>query len=111
MRWADPEDASTNLTIIRDYDLQVWPAQKAITFGVNAVAARLAPDVEGRPHLVIHDCCVNLLREIAGYVWAADGRPLKRDDHAMDALRYGVVGISGVYGLLPGAPAEDLQAA
>lgn len=110
MRWADPEDASTNLTIIRDYDLQVWPALKAIKFGINAVAARLAPDVEGRPHLLIHDCCSDVIREIEGYVWGPNEMPLKKNDHAMDALRYGVVGISGVYGLLPG-PAEDLQAA
>ena len=101
LRWADPEDASTNTTLIRDCDLQVWSADKRVKGGINAVSSRLAPDAQGRAHLAVHDRCANLIREIEGYTWAADDRPLKKDDHALDALRYGVVGISAIYGLLP----------
>ena len=42
------------------------------------------------------DCCPNLIREIEGYVWDPKlgekgiDAPLKRDDHALDALRYAV---------------------
>jgi len=70
-------------------------AKKEIRAGISAVAERLAPDAEGRPHLVVHSNCTNLIREIEGYVWdtrrsKADqpDRPLKKEDHAMDALRY-----------------------
>lgn len=44
----------------------------------------------------INESCVNLIREIEGYVWdpkaAKDGydEPLKMNDHAVDALRYAI---------------------
>ena len=63
--------------------------------GINRVAARLAPDAEGRPHLVVHDCCTHFVKEIESYRWDPTKRqgdmadqPLKKDDHLMDASRY-----------------------
>ena len=47
-------------------------------------------------NVVIVDKCKNLIREIEGYVWDAsaakkgDDEPLKKDDHAIDALRYAI---------------------
>lgn len=32
--------------------------------------------------------CKNLIREIKGYRWGDDEQPIKRDDHALDELRY-----------------------
>lgn len=32
--------------------------------------------------------CVNMIREIKSYWWAEGDLPVKRDDHAMDELRY-----------------------
>lgn len=32
--------------------------------------------------------CVNLIREIKGYWWGKEDTPIKRDDHALDELRY-----------------------
>ena len=60
------------------------------------MAERLAPDAEGSPHLLIHDNCQNLINEFEGYVWQSGGKtqpekPKKAHDHALDALRYGVV--------------------
>lgn len=57
------------------------------------------PQVEvwprGKPKLFIFRTCTNLIREIKSYRWrpqTASGdqtdRPIKRDDHAMDDLRY-----------------------
>ena len=40
------------------------------------------------PNLYIFKNCVNLIREFKGYFWGAEERPVKRDDHAMDELRY-----------------------
>ncbi len=43
----------------------------------------------GLPDLYIFENCTNMIREFKGYFWAAGGeRPVKRDDHAMDELRY-----------------------
>ena len=36
----------------------------------------------------IFPCCTNMIREIKGYRWGADDVPVKKDDHAMDELRY-----------------------
>lgn len=92
---ADPEDRGSRLTMARDHDMPTVKAKKEIRAGISAVAERLAPDAEGKPHLVVHSNCTNLIREIEGYVWdtrrsKADqpDRPLKKEDHAMDALRY-----------------------
>ena len=38
--------------------------------------------------LFIFRNCVNMIREIKGYYWGNDDAPVKRDDHAMDDLRY-----------------------
>lgn len=43
---------------------------------------------EGRPRLYIFEGCTNLVREIKGYFWGAGDLPKKRDDHALDELRY-----------------------
>ena len=47
-------------------------------------------------NLVIHERCKNLIREIEGYCWdessakKGEDEPLKKDDHAVDALRYAI---------------------
>ncbi|MCI5838252.1 MAG: terminase family protein [Christensenellaceae bacterium] len=38
--------------------------------------------------LFIFKNCVNLIRELKGYWWGNDDVPLKKDDHALDELRY-----------------------
>ena len=38
--------------------------------------------------LYIFSSCVNLIREIKGYFWKDSDTPLKKDDHALDELRY-----------------------
>ena len=42
----------------------------------------------GLPDLYIFSCCTNMIREIKGYFWGKGDSPEKRDDHAMDELRY-----------------------
>ena len=88
---ADPEDRGSRLSLAREHGISTTTAKKQIRAGINSVAERLRPDAEGRPHLVVHDRCTNLIREIEGYVWdqrAGKDAPVKRNDHAMDALRY-----------------------
>ncbi len=42
----------------------------------------------GLPDLYIFSNCVHMIREFKGYFWGSEERPVKRDDHAMDDLRY-----------------------
>lgn len=100
MRWADPADAGARLTLITEHDIATVEADKDVRDGINAVAERLQPDVEGRPHLLVSEACPNLIRELEQYRWVtasghADGaeKPLKQADHAVDALRYLVMGV------------------
>ncbi len=88
---ADPEDRQGRITLANDCDIVTLAAYKSVREGIDAVNERLALDVEGRPHLVIHDCCRNLIREMDQYRWGAtEGKEsvVKQDDHAVDALRY-----------------------
>lgn len=49
-----------------------------------------------RGTLQVHDRCVNLIKEIESYVWdekksqRGDDEPVKKADHAIDALRYAI---------------------
>ena len=54
---------------------------------VFAGVARVKEYLKGK-RLFIFSCCVNMIREIKGYYWGNDDSPVKRDDHAMDELRY-----------------------
>lgn len=40
------------------------------------------------PRIYISRTCVNLIRELKGYWWGNGDVPVKRDDHALDELRY-----------------------
>ncbi len=42
----------------------------------------------GRPKLFIFENCTNLIRELKTYRWSQGDAPIKRDDHALDELRY-----------------------
>lgn len=55
--------------------------------GIARVKAYLKP-VNGKPKLYIFKNCVNLIREIKGYMWGDGDRPKKKDDHCLDELRY-----------------------
>lgn len=60
---------------------------KGLYAGINRVKGMLKP-LDGPPKLYIFRCCVNMIREIKGYFWGNGDSPVKRDDHAMDELRY-----------------------
>ncbi len=92
---ADSADLGARLALARDHGIETIPSVKDVRAGINAVAERLRPDANGRPHLVIHDNCPNTIREFDNYVWAKRGgnkdqpdMPLKANDHAMDELQY-----------------------
>lgn len=72
------------------------PARKDVKDGIEAVALRLVGKA-GVPQLYIDPRCVNLIREFESYEWkkdidgkASSEEPNKLNDHALDALRYGI---------------------
>ena len=90
---ADPESRDGRLTLARYCDIPTKPAPKhlGVNEGIEYVKRRLLLDAEGYPALLIHDCCKKLIREFRLYRWKPDQKrdiPIKKDDHALDALRY-----------------------
>tara|TARA_R110002020_G_scaffold150501_4_gene327317 strand:+ start:5015 stop:6406 length:1392 start_codon:yes stop_codon:yes gene_type:complete len=97
---ADCEDRGSRLSLSREHDIVTVPSKKgkgSVRAGINRVCERLAADVNGRPHLVVHDNASTrpLIREFESYRWDSKktkrdqpDMPLKKDDHAMDAVRY-----------------------
>lgn len=43
---------------------------------------------DGKTRLYIFKNCVNLIREIKSYWWGSGDNPIKKDDHALDEMRY-----------------------
>lgn len=82
----DPSAASF-IEVIRRHDrFMVEQASNHVLDGIRDVATRLnAGDI------FICDCCADCIREFGLYRWdekAAEDRPLKTNDHAMDDVRY-----------------------
>lgn len=65
---------------------------KHVYVGVNKVKSLIKPLV-GAPKLYVFSSCVNMIREFKSYFWGDNDTPVKRDDHAMDELRYYVTGL------------------
>lgn len=65
--------------------------------GVQLVRRRLQPDQEGRPRLTVDPSCRTTIAEFGSYEWKTDrsgtafDEPKDENNHAMDALRYGVM--------------------
>ena len=60
---------------------------KDVFAGIAQVKSYLSR-TNGLPDLYIFRNCVNMIREFKGYFWGSGEAPVKRDDHAMDELRY-----------------------
>lgn len=83
----DPSAASF-ITALRMRGYRVKEADNEVLDGIRMVATLLSKRV-----IQINKKCKNLIREILGYVWDDSGKvekekPLKMNDHAVDALRY-----------------------
>lgn len=60
---------------------------KDLYSGINRVKSYLK-NADGISKLFIFKNCTNMIREIKGYFWGNNDAPIKKDDHAMDELRY-----------------------
>jgi PBSX family phage terminase large subunit len=89
----DPSCAGIRASM-RHVGLDVMPANNSVFSGIQTVASRLSNGDDGKPKLVVHRQCSNLLREFGSYEWMnnQDGSskdiPRKEHDHCLDSLRY-----------------------
>lgn len=96
-------DAEDRATFVRHMGMGVTPANKNVSEGIQAFAARLKPDGRGRSRLeFMRDACVErdqdlvdrklptcTVEEIPGYVWApGKEQPVKDLDDGCDTSRY-----------------------
>jgi phage terminase large subunit-like protein len=71
-----------------DYGILVnAKVDKDVFSGIARVKSYLR-NAAGQTRLYIFKTCPNMIREIKGYFWGEGDAPRKRDDHAMDDLRY-----------------------
>ena len=88
--YVDPSAASFILQLRQDHDWPVIPAENDVSDGLRYVATTIADD---RLRLI---GCKATQDEMAGYCWDSkaqergEDKPVKRDDHGPDALRYGL---------------------
>lgn len=107
--YIDPAAASFKLQLFHDGLTNVANAHNDVLAGIRTVSSLLAT---GR--LAVSERCTHLIDEIPGYVWdpkateKGDDKPLKVDDHEVDALRYGVHSTRVLWrSVIPTAPAAD----
>lgn len=89
--YIDPKAAGFQLELQRNrrFPCPIMPAKNDVQIGINKLS-----DLLGSGNLKINGCCRNLIRELRTYAWdpimSKNGldAPLKKNDHAIDALRY-----------------------
>ena len=93
---------SVSEELLQGYGLYTIPAHKDIQAGRLKIDNLLNPGEGKKPELFVTQSCVNLIRQFRHYQWDdyvgrrkdkldPKERPMKRDDHQMDALRYAVM--------------------
>lgn len=97
--YCDPAEP-TYIARFADAGLPAVKADNTVTEGIQAVKSRLVRRADGLPRLMVQAACANLLTEFEQYQWmtSRDGvmrdQPMKANDHALDALRYLVMGMN-----------------
>ncbi|AZG43456.1 PBSX family phage terminase large subunit [Gordonia insulae] len=90
--FVDPAAAGFRRQLLADHFEQILKGNNKVLDGIGVIASLLTA---GR--LFIHDSCTELIGELPNYVWdtkkseKGEDAPIKVDDHAVDALRYGVL--------------------
>lgn len=118
----DPEGTDSEWSIVCDeaatwarvelldrYDLGSWPTEKSKNRKSDGLS--LIKDLLLESDLLLSDRCVELVREMRSYVIAENGQVAKKNDHAIDCLRYslGVANFSVQHSPVPerAAPAPE----
>ncbi len=86
--YIDPSALAMKLELQRR-GMHIVPAINDVYNGIQTMCTEM-----GKGNLYVCKDCPNLIREIEGYVWDSkksaqgDDEPMKKGDHAIDALRY-----------------------
>lgn len=93
----DPSEP-TYIRKFRDAGLNAVEANNSVLPGIQAVKARLTKQGDGRTRLTFDNGCVHTIDEFEMYQWGENrygmqDAPVKAHDHAMDALRYLIMGV------------------
>lgn len=59
--------------------------------------------------LYIFSGCKNLIRELKGYMWGENEIPIKKDDHALDELRYFVMSVMKDFSSVDNVQLTEIQ--
>lgn len=109
-------DAEDRATLERHIGMPTMPAYKGVSFGIQAVAERLQPALDGHPRLfLLRDGLVErdpdlveayqptcTAEEFGSYIWdirmgqKKGDQPVKRYDHGMDTMRYMVAAVTPI---------------
>ncbi|MEU1674082.1 PBSX family phage terminase large subunit [Streptomyces roseifaciens] len=104
--FVDPSAASFSTQLWTDQHPGVTRARNDVLDGIRSTSTALDSGL-----LYVHRSCEGLLAELPGYAWdpaasaKGEDRPIKRDDHSVDALRYAVHSTAHEWRHLVPAPA------
>ncbi len=82
----DPSASSFIVLCRQKKRFKVLEADNSVIEGIQHVAQCLS-----ERKIMVNDCCKNTIREFGLYSWdskSAEDKPVKENDHSMDALRY-----------------------
>lgn len=106
--YLDPSAKSLKLQLYEDGVMNVAPAHNAVVPGIRVVQSLLQTG-----QLLVSDRCAKLIEFLPGYSWDADAtkrgedKPLKVNDHEVDALRYAVYSSRSLWrSVIPTATAD-----
>ena len=90
--FADPSDPDKRAMLSEILGIEVRAPRKPVEVGQELVRQWLKVRPDGKPGLLIHHRCRNLIQELKGYMAHEPG---KGHHHALDALRYFFSGWEG----------------
>lgn len=96
--YCDPSEPDY-IDAFNDANLTAYKADNSVSSGIQAVRNLLVVRKDGKPRLTVHSSAANALKEFEQYQWLErresgsvekliQDKPMKVNDHAMDALRY-----------------------
>jgi phage terminase large subunit len=101
--YCDPSEPE-HIEVFNRAGLVAEAANNAVIPGIQEVQRRFKVKDDARASLYITSKCANVMSELESYIWdEAKDKPIKANDHSMDALRYGCMALN----LAPYAPARQ----
>jgi len=86
------QSAAGLIADLRDAGMPAQGTKGRVLDGITAVQGYLRVQADGKPRLTVDPACVDTINEFESYVWKPEkDEPVKENDHAMDALRYGIL--------------------